>query len=176
MCVDRDFRILHVKILWLDISVIYSLFFSIIKIYLVCRESNILGAIAKSTNEWFYYKIIFLRRCNISLTRKYFKNSVGIAAMTNWSGKISFAIVLLLFEGKKLETISLCMIFSVDFLYWDEVNTTYDLTFPWFIHCFFQHESFASTLNVESKVYKWMILLQNYLSTPMKYIINKKIF
>jgi hypothetical protein len=52
--------------------------------------------------------------------------------MTNWSGqqKISFAIVLLLFEGKKLETISLCMIFSVDFLYWDEVNTTYDLTFP----------------------------------------------
>jgi hypothetical protein len=33
----------------------------------------------------------------------------------------------LLFEGKKLETISLCMIFSVDFLYWDEVNTTYDL-------------------------------------------------
>jgi hypothetical protein len=38
------------------------------------------------------------------------------------------------------------------------------------------HETFASTVNVGSKVYKRIILLQKYLSTPMKYLINKKIF
>jgi hypothetical protein len=58
---------------------------------------------------------------------------------------------------------------------YDSVKTTCKLH----VKIFIRHspvESFASTVNVESKVYKWMILLQKYLSTPMKYIINKKIF